>query len=325
MKHRHSLVAIVALVAFAGPVRALDYITLDFQGAMSDIERQTFTDAAAYWNSVITGFKAPYFYEEDGVTIDPVQPTLTISASIAPIDTVGGTLGQAGWETARYADNDNVTPNPTYARWYAATGSMLFDSYDVAGMIANGTFYGVVLHEMAHILGIGTLWEFNTIPDYGAIGNPMYDPAAEPLTGPLGEPVGAYVGQYALAKYISEFDKPGATYVPVEKGGGPGTADGHWNEFDNGLGISDGTTSNLTGLDISQELMTGWASDVFFVSQMTIGSLEDLGYEVDYSKAGIVDHVVAVPEPAAWAFAGSAVALIAVKRRRNVRRSRQFL
>ena len=34
-------------------------------------------------------------------------------------------------------------------------------SADVAALVANNTFYGVVLHEMAHILGIGTLWTFN--------------------------------------------------------------------------------------------------------------------------------------------------------------------
>jgi hypothetical protein len=43
-------------------------------------------------------------------------------------------------------------------------------------------------------------------------------------------------------------------------------------------------------------LMTGWAGDSFFVSTVTLGGLEDLGYIVDYSKAGPVNDVAAVPE-----------------------------
>jgi hypothetical protein len=42
--------------------------------------------------------------------------------------------------------------------------------------------------------------------------------------------------------------------------------------------------------------MTGWASSTFFVSQMTLGALDDLGYTVDYSKAGIVNYVASIPE-----------------------------
>jgi hypothetical protein len=42
---------------------------------------------------------------------------------------------------------------------------------------------------------------------------------------------------------------------------------------------------------------TGWASGTFFISCTTLGALGELVYIVDYSKAGIVDHIVTVPEP----------------------------
>lgn len=38
-----------------------------------------------------------------------------------------------------------------------ATGSMTFDSSDVADLLSEGSFQNTVLHEMAHVLGIGTL------------------------------------------------------------------------------------------------------------------------------------------------------------------------
>jgi len=32
------------------------------------------------------------------------------------------------------------------------------DTFDVAGMVTGGDFLGTVVHEIGHVLGIGTLW-----------------------------------------------------------------------------------------------------------------------------------------------------------------------
>jgi hypothetical protein len=42
-----------------------------------------------------------------------------------------------------------------------------FDSADLAFMVQSGTINGVILHEMGHVLGIGTLWTklFNNLTD----------------------------------------------------------------------------------------------------------------------------------------------------------------
>ena len=37
-------------------------------------------------------------------------------------------------------------------------GTMEFDTADLAAMEANGSLFFVIMHEMGHILGIGTLW-----------------------------------------------------------------------------------------------------------------------------------------------------------------------
>jgi hypothetical protein len=42
--------------------------------------------------------------------------------------------------------------------------------------------------------------------------------------------------------------------------------------------------------------ITGWASGTFFISCTTLGALDELVYIVDYSKAGIVNYTVTVPE-----------------------------
>jgi hypothetical protein len=58
--------------------------------------------------------------------------------------------------------------------------------------------------------------------------------------------------------------------VPIERHGGNGTACGHWDEECMG-----------------RELMTGYAASTGAnpLSRITIGTLQDMGYQVDYSKA----------------------------------------
>lgn len=262
---------------------------------MTSGQRQTFIDAADYWNSAITGYDLISDYSGF-----PTPHGLTIDASLPAMDGVGKTLGSAGWQTATYYDN-NPVGQPTVALYYTTTGSMQFDSADVDILIANNTFYGVVLHEMAHVLGIGTLWPYNNNLN-GTTYN-LYNTGS-----------GQYTGPNALAQWQTEFNMPSATFVPVELGGGPGTANGHWNENDGGGGLT-GIVSVDNGMDFTNELMTGWASNTFFVSRTTLGGLDDLGYIIDYSKAGVVNPIVTVPELSSLGLCLASAVLLLRRRR----------
>ena len=69
---------------------------------------------------------------------------LLISSTLEAIDGVGGTLGSAG------ATNIwNSCPS------ISLLGAMRFDIDDIDGMEEDGTFEGVILHEMGHVIGIG--------------------------------------------------------------------------------------------------------------------------------------------------------------------------
>lgn len=68
---------------------------------------------------------------------------LLIDATLEEIDGSGGILGSAG--PTRIWSGCNVSP----------TGAMRFDSADIANMEARGTFEGVILHEMGHVIGVG--------------------------------------------------------------------------------------------------------------------------------------------------------------------------
>ena len=80
--------------------------------------------------------------ESGGGVIDDIR----ISASLVYIDGVGGTLSWAGPSAAR---SDS---------WLPTEGVMVFDSADAQTYLDAGSWYDIVLHEMLHSIGFGTVW-----------------------------------------------------------------------------------------------------------------------------------------------------------------------
>ena len=197
--------------------------------SLTDAQKAIFQDAADRWAEMIIG-DLP-----DVGDIDDLQ----IQATAPAIDGAGGVLGQAGPTEFRA---DSGLP-------YA--GIMQFDSADVAALEASGGFIDVVLHEMAHVIGLGTIWE-----NLGLVtGLNGTDPRFE--------------GANAVREHNVIFGDNDAS-VPVANTGGGGTFGGHWREsvYDN-------------------ELMTGFLNDGVAnpVSRVTVGQFEDLGYVVNYDAA----------------------------------------
>lgn len=239
------LVAASALLASL-PSQAIE-ITINFTGGLTASQQSIFTMAETFWENRLVGYLDPAF---DAFFAGP-----TINAGGADIDGAGGILGQAG--PTSYWVADNVLLNYNIAK----DGAMEFDTADLALMEASGALLPVIVHEMAHVLGFGTMWELNGV----------YTPGT-----------GQYTGLKALEYYQLEFD-PLATYVPVELGGAPGTADGHWNEVDGGAGPT-GIEHLFLGYDMMNELMTGWLNPgTSYISNTTLGSFEDIGYLVAYN------------------------------------------
>ena len=164
---------------------------------------------------------------------------LLILADLQPIDGPGAVLGRAGPCLTRLSDQLPVL------------GVMLFDTDDLEDLEAFELLDDVVVHEMGHVMGIGTLWS-----EHGF----LVDPAGQGGTDP----------HFTGAQAIAAFDAAGGTdypdeKVPVETEGGPGTEDSHWREsvFDN-------------------ELMTGFINvGPNPLSAITVRSLADQGYTVN--------------------------------------------
>jgi|GEM_PF-243554 len=224
-------------------------IILDYSespNAPTAAELSSFASAEATWESIIIGMKD-----------DLADLSLEISVNFDSIDGEGGILGSAGPTMGKWAANGRYL--------YAAAGTMTFDTSDTANMESNGTLNSVILHEMAHVMGFGTIWSSS------AVGIPGFQ---ELYVNDSGE----YTGTAALAAYQQEYvGQEAATFVPVELDGGPGTANGHWNE---GFGGAPVGILNEEGQDANLMLMSGWLNSSSSISNTTIAQWEDMGYIV---------------------------------------------
>jgi hypothetical protein len=221
-------------------------------------QKQAVEAAVAQWQSVITGDLPEITAVAEANACFDGQPAVNeriddilIYVEFVDIDGPGQILGEAGPCYIR-----NVSNLPVLGR-------LELDQSDLARMEQNGTMDAVVLHEIGHILGIGTLW-----------------PVAQLLSGAGGADP-RFTGRAAIDAYhvLGGSDPE----VPVEGLGADGTRDGHWRE-------------SVFG----NELMTGYiGGSTNPMSGMTIASLHDLGYNTNqaaaasYSFATSLQHVTA--------------------------------
>lgn len=208
-------------------------IGVRFQGGLTAAQQAVFEVAAARWSEIIIGDLPAA--NVNGRRVDD----LIIDARGTAIDGANGVLGQAGPTLLR---NESRLP---------VAGVMEFDIGDLAQLEANGGLLNVIVHEMGHVLGIGTLWQGKNL-----------------LAG-AGSPNPVFTGMNAMREFARLTNAAAPSPVPVANTGGQGTRDGHWRE-------------TIFG----SELMTGFLNPaVNPISRLTIASLEDLGYEVNYAAA----------------------------------------
>lgn len=238
-------------------------IELQFVGQVADTLRSVARSASERWGRIVTG-DVPEVVLQDSIDLDrcfqastdagkrgdPIDDLLMMVRSDS-IDGEGGVLARAGPCFVRDSDSDpRVPPIPVI-------GGMVADSADVGG----GALEQIVLHEIAHVLGFGTLWNFR-----GGDGTGPY----QLLEGP-GSDDPVFTGPFGIDQFLEiGGDDYDGEPVPVANQGGEGTRDSHWRE-------------SIFG----NELMTGFLNPNFDnpLSVVTVGAMADQFYAVNFDEA----------------------------------------
>lgn len=201
-------------------------IQLNYQdglGGIGSTVKNAIADAAKYWENVIpfSSFNGAHTLNIDVVGIGSSQDWLAAATN------TGGQTAANG-------------------KWMPTTGTVRINTSYASTFNSNPNYVKtIVAHELAHVLGIGTLWEKN---GRNLISGNSYQ-----------------ADSYAGRAYGELNGSLQPTAVPVE------ASRGHWDE---------GT--------FNSELLTPFAESIgspMPLSQITIASLRDLGWNVNYGAA----------------------------------------
>ena len=206
-----------------------------------------FDDAVAVLTSVITGPSPgldghePAWADCGNIPITTHAGEVLVLVNLRPIDGVGGVIALSSPCYVRSSDN------------LPYVGFLDVDSAD-ASSLAPGQLRSVVLHELLHVMGFGTLWN---------------QPGLPPRIEGSGTSDPSFNGSNARAAF-HDFDGVGylGTAVPVENTGAPASREKHWR-----------------GTVFGTELMTAYLGATSPLSRTTIESLADLGWKVNPASA----------------------------------------
>jgi hypothetical protein len=225
-------------------------IELQFLTDTTPAQGEAFEAARHRWEGLIVGdvpnvqlSAAAGKCGDNSPAINRQVDDVLILVTLGPIDGAGNVLGQAGPCFVR-----NVGRLPVM-------GLMQFDVADLDVLQSSGLLDAVILHEMGHVLGFGTIWT-----DKGLLADASLTGGTDPH----------FTGAQAIAAFnaVGGSNYQGGAKVPVEDQGGSGTADAHWRE-------------SVFG----NELMTGFVDPTDPLSRVTVSSLADLGYTVNVAGA----------------------------------------
>ena len=239
-------------------------------------QREAFEEAERFWESAITANLRGHLLSRSSlvnclsknemsgdVPGDRVVDDLLIYVEIKEIDGRSGVFGGAGPCQLRVSNSLPVA------------GVMFFDIADLDSMEANGQLEETIVHEMAHVIGFGTLWSHLKL---------LQDSARADRNANT-----HFTGAAAKAAFdeIRGNNYTDSDLVPVQHQGGVGVWNGHWRE-----------------LVFRTELMTPFPDrGPNPMSVVSLASFVDVGYpEVDYSVAD--EYVLPPPQYAAQAAAG---------------------
>lgn len=234
------------------------HIELRYVNIPTPRQQQAFEAAWLKWRGAITGELQDIGSANPipnvcgtGQTFSGIVDDLVIYVNLRPIDGPNAVLGSAGPCAVRPNQSGVLQP------FLPALGVMTFDTADLPSLESAGQLDQVILHEMGHVLGIGTVWT-----DLGLLIGANSDTSSFNGTGAK--------SAWTTLGGASGSRVPVENCVGLSQPCGAGTRDGHWRE----------TT-------FRNELMTGYLNGGVAnpLSALTLNSLQDLGYTVNLGAA----------------------------------------
>lgn len=223
-------------------------LTLVPAGPLSPALTPHVEDARARWEDVVTGdlpsvtvppgFFGPGFCGGRGEALNGASADdLILLVEVADVDGAGSVIGRAG-------------PCALRGGGLPFVGTLTLDAADLPHLLDTDGLTELVIHEIAHGMGFGALWQRLDLIEGGGTDDPRYP------------------GPNAVSAYR---ELGGEGDVPLQATGGRGSAGSHWRES-----------------EMNSEVMTALkerAGVAEPLSSVTAGAMADLGYEVDLAAA----------------------------------------
>jgi hypothetical protein len=243
-------------------------IELQFILPPSVAQLAAFNAAKARWEQVITGdlgaFDVGSVNSGNGCGNQVITGVINDMRIIVELDSIDGPGQILGASSPCFLRNTGIGSGLPIISY------MTFDTADVAGLIGSGNFGDVVLHEMGHSLGYGTIWNLKSVINTSSSTDP-YFLGLQAKSAYLNSNGGSAVITPPVSGSCSAVNNEAIprSAVPIENSGGAGTAQSHWEEC-----------------LFRSEVMTGYITGtVRPMSLTTISSMADLGYTVNPSAA----------------------------------------
>jgi hypothetical protein len=220
-------------------------MTTNLQGGDFNIEITFGQGTANFSPQMVDAVLEAAEFWENTITQSSFNGDHTLNIEVSGAVQAEGTLASATFTDYAIDANNNIMPTLGVANVNTDPNILASSSVD--------SFTRTMIHEFGHVMGIGTLWEANG----------LIDPTT--ATYDANTNAGIVYGEILLGQNTPEA-------IPLTTGEGEGSDFSHWDEeiFDNELMTHEAESLGVSSMPLSL---------------MTLASLQDIGWNVDYDLA----------------------------------------